>query len=229
MATFVGIRTRIAAIVLDMPATLSAEVPNLVNDGLKFAMREHNFWCMKAEASFTTTAASATLGAMPADFKEFRTRPYYTTYDGTVKDVNMSKDYVDANVYVGISTSDVGYPQLISPSIDEASLLVRPLPDGASDYTDGEYRVTVPYWKYLDELSADSDTNWFTDKGEQFLINYAAAEAFARDWDEDRSKVWAMRRDASWTSLLKLDKIKSLSGDMTLVPHNGARRPHIMQ
>ena len=102
-----------------------------------------------------------------------------------------------------------------------------PLPDGLRDYSDGDYRVTVPYWRYLAALSGDSDTNWFTVNAIPWILSRATAEAFALNWDLAREAQWLAKAAVARGIVVNLDKRIWLGGFDTLVPHRGAREAKI--
>jgi hypothetical protein len=76
-------------------------------------------------------------------------------------------------------------------------------------------------------LSAGGDTNWFTVNAEEWIIARATEQGFSLDWDEDRAKYWRGEAAKEWKDLLLRDKYEWLAGFETLVPHSGARAPHI--
>jgi hypothetical protein len=98
---------------------------------------------------------------------------------------------------------------------------VYPLPDGLSLYSNtdaGEYRIVIPYWKYLTVLSAGGDQNWFTNNAEEYIRFDAASQAFFADHDEERGTLWKQRASEQFKDILYRDKLLRLSGFDTLVP-----------
>ena len=104
---------------------------------------------------------------------------------------------------------------------------VFPLPDGQSLYANGQYRIVVPYWKYLTALSASSDTNWFTANAEQWIVWKTASEAFFLDWDEERATFWAQKAAGARKEVIDLDKKYRLAGVRELVPIFDAAGPRL--
>lgn len=45
----------------------------------------------------------------------------------------------------------------------------------------------MPYWRYLNDLDADGDTNWFTTYGELYILYQATGHGFMADWNETRA------------------------------------------
>lgn len=207
------LQSRINTRVIDLPSAVSAEVPTLVNDAIHFLCAQHNFKVMEGEVAFVTTTPSPlthTIGQIPSDWKEQRDNPYYLSNIGWVKEMlwQPSRLYeyrrwapADQNqigpprdLLLGESKSadnpDPGNPD---QDMSQLNIEVYPFPDGQSDYSDGQYRIKVPYWRYLPELSAGTDHNWFTDWADRFIIDYATAEAFMLDWDEQRAGFWMQK------------------------------------
>lgn len=225
MATYAEIQTRVERRVIDLPSAVQAEIPTLVNEALREIQTKHNFKVMEEEASYTTTISVRAIGAVPTDYKEPRRKPYEQLDDGSVRQLWLGPDLETVNRYW--EDDDEGYPNIIfdpEPDTDNVrQFQVWPLPDGNSDYDDGEYRINVPYWKYLAALSADGDSNWFTVKAEEYLVYKATSEAFAIDWDEERSLFWAQKAAGELMKVTKSDKLFRFAAVETLVPYKGVR------
>jgi hypothetical protein len=104
---------------------------------------------------------------------------------------------------------------------------VYPLPDESADWGDGQYRVYVPYWRFLPDLVADGDTNWFTTHAEEFIVKMAAAEGFFYDWDEERGTLWEAKAGSELRDAVVRDKQELLAGVDTFVPHMGQNEPRV--
>ncbi len=88
MATFTDIQDRVEAAVIDLPATVLAAIPNLVNAAMRKLQSRHNFKVQEtATAATLTTLASHTLVAVPSNFKEIRGTPYMLRNDGSTRDL----------------------------------------------------------------------------------------------------------------------------------------------
>jgi hypothetical protein len=230
MGTFASIKDRVETRIIDLPAAVLAEVGTLVNKAMVRLQQTHNFKVMEALIEATTTVATRTLVAVPANFKEFRGEPYYVTDDGSTFPMTVvsSKEAL----WPATDEEAEGYPRYILDGLPseagDRSLEVYPLPDGNSDWTGGEYRIKVPYWRFVTELSGDADTNWFTVNGEEYLVERATAEGFLMDWDEQRAGVWLEKSEVSRREVVKLDKTLRISAMRTLVPHwRGALSPMV--
>lgn len=231
MAAYSDLQNRVKLYLIDTPTAIQSEVPLLVNEAITKLQAKHNFQVMKASVSFTTTAATRVLGAVPANFKELRERPYYTEELGMTRWVNFAPNEAAANAYR--ATNDEGAPEFILEGLQNemgvGNWEIYPLSDTNSDYTDGEYRITVPYWKYVAPLSNPADQNWFTnfDPCIQWIICTAVSKGFYINEDEGRAQTWELMATKEWNDVLLIDKRKALAGFDTLVPYPGARSPRV--
>lgn len=221
MSTFADMQARVGSNAIDIPAALAANIGTYVNRALKTLQNLYNFRVMEAQGGpYTTATGVRTLAAVPGDFKAPRGRPYWVSNLGRVAYMEWGADRSSA---VGAFGDGRGSPLLLTESEPDTmgarSILVWPYPDGVSDHPDGQYRVYVPYWRYLPALSAGTDTNWFlaTPQTAEFVEALATSYAFFADWDEDRAAVWQKLAGAKLAEAKKADK----DGRMvdTLVPH----------
>ncbi len=226
MATYLAIRTRVLRRLIDVPASVTAEVPELVQEAHREIMERHNFKAMETEtAQLSTTLATRVLAAVPvADWKEHRGKPYMVRFDGTTKKLILAVNRAAVlTAFTLDDPDDDGEPQVISLSEPDDDGLhnfeVWPYPDGNSDWSDGEYRIVVPYYRFLATLSADGNTDWITVNAARWLVEKAAAEGFFLDWDEERGAVWDAKAERSLRLAVNRDKRLRWSGMETLVPH----------
>lgn len=229
MATYQEIQDSVLRRLIDTPTAVSTEVPLLINKALVKIQSLHNFKIMQYTQAYTTTVNTRVLGARPTDWKEPRGKPFYVDELGSTYEMAYSPQRIDVQTYW--ATDDIGEPEHLleadpSDVAGTRSFEVWPLPDGNSDYANGEYRISVPYWRYLPALSAGGDTNWFTVNAEEWIIARATEQGFSLDWDEDRAKYWRGEAAKEWKDILLRDKYEWLAGFDTLVPHHGARAPH---
>lgn len=221
MGTFATIQTRVQTRVIDLPTAVQAEIPQLINEAMRNLQVDHNFKIM--EATFTEETATGTriLAPVPSDFKEYRDEPWHTSNEGIVYRLTTAAER--HAIWQDISEQDIGYPLVIldnEPDINgNRNFEVYPLPDGNSTYTDGQYPITIPYWRFVPTLVNGSDTNWFTVNAEQFLVYQATSEAFSLDWDENRMAIWAQRAEVQRKRVVKQDKLFRLAGVDAFVPH----------
>lgn len=202
-----------------------------------------------------TTAASHTIGQISSDWKEIRGDAYYQSFVGWTKDLfwQPSRSYTyrrwapqDPNqigpprdLLLGEAKNAV-VPDPSNPDIDMSNLNIEVYPfcDGNSDWSDGNYRIRVPYWRYLPDLSAGTDHNWFSDWGDAFLIDYATMRGFELDWDEQRATFWrAEALGPNWDgftyntlggtarNLINRDKSYRFAPGKTFVPRRDVNAP----
>lgn len=220
MGTFASIKARVATRIIDLPTAVSAEVGTLVNEAIRSLETDHNFKVMETETTINTTLSTRGLGAVPADFKEYRGDPYILRFSGSTKDLVHSPQVQDVlDLLTNVSTGEPSV--LFDPAPDDAGVRtwhIYPLPDGLSDFVGGEYRVHIPYWRYLPDLTADGGTNWFTVNAEEYIVSKATANGFAIDWDADREVLWAQKAENEKGKIIKRDKMYALSKVDTWVP-----------
>lgn len=240
MATFTEIQTRVTRRVIDLPSAVVAEVPKLVNVALLKLQEKHNFRVMEGElAAFTAVnshtllqgigGAAISIGPTAINVKEWRGEPWYLRYtDGSPRFLSWSPSREalwGSFSQGGASITDASFPSAVLEEISDdgntRGLSVYPLPDGNSDFPDGEYRITLPYYRYLPSLSASGDHNWFTDQssGEEFIVRWATGEAFALNWDFQKFAVLIAQSQIHYKDLVTADKRARLGSVREFVPH----------
>ncbi len=232
MADFEALQTRVKRRVIDLPASVTSEVPDLINEAIRELEDFHNFRVMRTSVDATTVEGERKLVTKPSDFKSFRGRAYLTSNLGIVSEIVVGANIQAVLKKFGTGTDDDrGAPKALLEDEESAAgvsnIDVYPLPDALSDYSNGLYRVTVPYWRYLTALSGNSDTNWFTVNAIQWILAKATAEAFALNWDLAREAQWLAKAAVGRSLVVNLDKRIWLGGFDTLVPHRGAREAKI--
>lgn len=238
MGTFASIQTRVQNRTIDLPASVQAEIPALVNLAVNKIQEKHNFKVMEGELAFVTNHLAGDggrfLGQTPTSFKEFRNGdPFWIKNDGTVRTIATAQKRGDVWGPDYLDNADIGFPLaivmengMVATSGDFAiNFDVYPLPDGNSDFTDGEYRIFIPTFNYTAPLVAGGDTNWFTLHAEEWVVAYATSEAMAVDWNFEGEQLWTSRANKFYNDVVLQDKRARLAGVTTLVPHRlGARQ-----
>lgn len=238
-ATYQSMQTRVSARIIDLPTAVLTEVPKLVNVAMHKLMEKHNFKVMEAELAAYTQAENHTLldGVLgnplslptPELFKEWRGEPWYTRYtDGSpgFMSISPSKQALWGSFTEGgADSNDDGYPQVIlegqPDDSNNRSLFVYPLPDGNSDWPDGEYRITMPFYRYLPDLVSAGDTNWLVNQAsaEEFIVKWAAGEGHALNWDFDKYTALTAMAQTHYKDITDADKRYRLSSVGEWVPH----------
>lgn len=216
MATFSALQARVIAELIDVPSGVTTYAPTWVNAALFFLQAQHSFQVQEAEAQFVTASTPAlgasqthVFGYLPADWKAKRGMPYFTRYIGSTRLMTwqaerqmMYRTWNPSDVNQIGEPSDllIGEPEntQVPPSGGSPANLMTgltlecyPFPDGSSDWSDGNYRINVPYSRYLPALVAGGDQSWFTLDGPQaeFAVRYAVAQGFFFNEDEQRASL----------------------------------------
>lgn len=223
MATFLELQERVEANVIDLPTPVQNAVPRLINKAMKKLQRKHNFQVMKTVSNTNlTTIATRALMVVPSDWKEWRGKPWMVDEEtGRMTQLAIAPD--NEQMRVLFDSTDDGPPQYLQIAQEDdtgvGNVNVWPLPDGNSDYADGEYRIFLPYWRFLPDLSADGDSNWFTVNADDYLEYSATSEGFRMDWDKAQADSWRTDAMIEYADVVRTDKMKALSGVDALVPH----------
>lgn len=227
---FAELKAEVLTLVIDVPTAVQTLTPRFVTRAVRKLQQKHNFKTMEAEFSINTVPLTRELAPRPSDWKQPRGNPYFIENNGRVVDMQWVSNRSDAQFRWGTNSQfNFGHPQGLYEDDLSATFSVYPYPDALSDYPDGNYLVTVPYWKYLGNLIADGDTNWFTDNADEWIVYTSVAMAFSANEDEQRAQYWDNRARTQYADILLLDKDRRLAETQTLVAHPGARRPHTQE
>ena len=211
MASFKVIQDRVERRVIDLPADLLTEIPLLINDAIGEAEARHDFKAQEAEFAATTAESVRKLADVPARWRKPRKVPYLRQGEdgltGTARIKWASSLDEMLKRFALDDTTDDGEPQYVLLEVGGTELWTFPFPDAASEWDDGDHRVVVPYWRSLADLSADGDTNWFTDNAEDYLIMRATSEAFMLNWDEERGTFWLGKATQQFKIIRRLDAL----------------------
>ena len=169
--TFAQIKARVARLVLENGADVTTEIPQYIRDAQ--AEIEDDRTLKVFESDFETTLASgASTLTKPSDWNSIRLEPYLVEDDFTSTKLSMiTERFVIAN----LSTTDTGTPKYWR-EVSDTAFRVYPIADDQGPWSD-DYKVKLPYWKRLDTLTADSDTNWLCDNAENYLLWFATSLA----------------------------------------------------
>lgn len=197
MATRGQIKARVKDHIIDLPSETDAEIDGWINYAIRFAMSLHNFRVMEALAPYTTASGNAitsdrVLGVKPVDWKEARADPWLLDGLGGTREISwLTSESEAVRLFSEEDDDDRGAPLAILE--EQSGFKVYPASDGNSLHDDGEYRVKLPYWKYLPALEDDPDTNWFTDNAEDYVVWKAASEGMLFNREEERASLWAIK------------------------------------
>lgn len=233
MATYAELQTQVTDRLIDSNTVVTGEVGDWVNKAIRELEDYHNFRVMERELAATTTEATRKLADLPSDWKEPRARPFLRLGESGVlgrrpMDWAPSDDWLLAE---GLEIDDIndggGTPRYLlwaQASEGDEDIFVYPLPDALSEWDDGDYRITIPYWGYMTDLSVDGDTNWFTTFAEDCIVARAVAEGFLVNWDEARAATWLQTYAKERLEILRLDKRQRVRRNRVLAYHLGSNR-----
>lgn len=222
MADLQTLRGRVEDYLIDVPSATSSLVDDWIRKALDRIQRNHNFRVMEATVEFITSQNTRKLGDIPSDWKEARSAPWLHTGlgDADLIDWAVSGEQMRA-LFAHTDTVDAGAPAYVLET--ETELEVYPFPDDQSLWTDGNYRVEIPYWKKLTEPTANGDTNWFmeNENGEWVVTFWAVEEGMWFNREEERAKIFGERGVQEFRELQRHDKRTRIPRRMTLAPAPG--------
>lgn len=230
--TFLDLRNDVTALVIDLPPTVAAAVPRLVNNAIRSIQRKYNFRVMETFIQFTTTPSQPLIATI-SNFKEFMDRGPYLFHQFRKGEFLVNSTIPDHDS--ALSTLTITTPakprfisSLINSSTGVATFYLVPYPDQNSDWSDGNYQVKFQYYSYSPDLVADEDTNWFTTNADDYIIYKAVGEGFGLDWDYDAMALWLQRAEEKFKEVKLADKYSRLAGVDTFVPFwEGANSPKV--
>jgi hypothetical protein len=203
--------------VLDLPDEVDGSLLRYVNAAVEQAEKGHNFRHMETTQAYISTEATRLLASLPARWKEMREPPYWTALNGKRYEFDWGVSESDMVRQYGTSTTlDIGSPQFLLQT--ETQLQLFPLPDGRSDYVDGDYRITVPYWQYSEE-------NWWTINEPWYLIYHTAGSAQLANRDKDQAAIMFQRAGGLLNTRVKLAKRSKVPRRVNMPISKGVYRP----
>ena len=191
---------------------LTSSVPNFVTSAQRKIERgdpigidrpiisKGDFKCMKAYATGALTSGSAYL-TLPARYKT--TQAFYVVSNSEYKLLNKKSLRAALTMFPDLS-NDKDTPSIFATDDANSRFVLRATPDSA-------YTYHLYYFNYLSELSADGDTNWWTDNAWEMLLYGALmqAEPFMRN--DPRIETWAGMLEQSIQGLMR-SELKEESG-----------------
>ncbi len=223
--TIDDIVTRVERRLIDLPTRITTESITLVNEAIRTACKRHNFHEMSSTQVYTTVNLTRALGTIPTRFKEKRDKPYLNVG----QDTSLGNDPLEWGAsldealrsFPGSTTTSFGRPQLIVRDYDAANTLdkfwVFPYPDTSSQWDNGLFRISIPFWVYPAAL-ATGQSNYFTDNWEEYLVAAATAEGFSLGWADKRAEPWSVKAAKELKDLIRADKRAKLTRELTLAP-----------
>ena len=234
---FGELKTSIQRYIIDDNVSVVDEINDVVNEAVRRMQDNHNFKVFESKtALLETTLVTRKLNDVPSDFKMQRSRPYLVDNSGNTipigwapNDFEMDKIYEESN-----SAIDKGQPRFIflfSKSTANVSpyfeFHVFPFPDGLSDYTNGNWRIICPYWRYLPLLVSAADTNFILNTYPLAIRFQCIAQLHWLNIDEERAAIWEGKADKMVREAKRADRRKQfvVGSDDTLRIRSGVSDP----
>lgn len=167
------------------------------------------------------------LDDLPSDWNGIRKNPFYVDGTGAKGRMTWLPDTEELDKSYSEDPADKGPPAEVLVTEDE--LEVYPLPDGlaatGSVYSDGDYRVHVPYWKYLPDLTP-AQTNYFFNSDSltlRYIEEKTTAEALLFNRDREEWMTWGMKAQGTLKKIKMEMKYQALPRDINLAPRRSVR------
>lgn len=195
LSTYAGLKSSIATWL--NRTDLTANIPDFIALAEARISRDLRLRSQVTSATITTTAGTQA-ASLPTGWLEFENVTVVATPNIQLNYVNIQ--HLDTrfpeNDYTGVP---------VVYSIEGQQILFGPTPDSA-------YSVNVLYYKRLDSLSADADTNWLLTYHPNIYLFAALSEAAPFLKDDDRVIMWETKYKNDCESLQRADTSGQFSG-----------------
>lgn len=183
------IRTRIANNVnrSDIPDTNGGKIDQWINDSQRQICRMYNLSLMETETQ-TTTVADQTSYTIPdgtGTTLRFKTEISLELIEPSSSDRKPVKKTTKQDAERKFRTNKSGRPT--EYAIQQKAIFLYPTP---SDNSGNNWTVNIEYYGYLDDLSADGDTNDLVDDFPESLEYLGTAMALRYAMEEERAEYW---------------------------------------
>lgn len=207
---FGEIEERVKSYILDLPEETDELVPDWINQAVREAEDRYNFRHMEATIQVQTVVGVRELTAPNSRYKAQRADPFLLYKNGSTREIDWAPSQSDMLRQFPEASEDptrgAGAPQFLLEVYDEYEsayeLHVYPLPDGNSDWANGEYRVRVPYWRYSVDLVDGGDTNFFTLNAPFYLIYRATSLGCEFNRDEQRGQYYLGKAEGEYQRIV---------------------------
>lgn len=178
---------------------LDSVVGDFINLAIHKTEREANFNCMmKIETGTITT------DLIPAPTNYQQVKSLMTT-------VNSQQIYMNKLTYPALLASypygstSTGSPEAFAYKPSASTLVIRPYPDTSYDYE-------LVYWATTQDLTADSDTNWWLLNAWELIMYGALTEACNYISDDERMVMWKQRYTETLSEFIRNEQDEEFSG-----------------
>lgn len=145
---------------------------------------------------------------------------------GTVVDFHAKEFQEGIRLFVNIHSGEVtglGIGWDIDGFTSGADGDISQAAGGIAVDLEGEYRVRIPYWRRIPELSSQNTSNWFSDNATEYLVFAAAAEGLLMNIDDRRAGIYSQRSEKELRRLIRQDKRERFDKAPTLAVRHDAR------
>ena len=216
MATLAEIRVRVLTLIIDDNAEVTSEIDGFVRKAQAEAEDRRGLNVFHAFTSYQFGILTF-LHTKPADWNGIRLPVYHAEEDGTATFL----DTITQETIIDTSSTASGKPTGWLDYSD-TEILTWP-PADALGWFGGLYDIRVLYWKRLDTLTADGDSNWLTTEAEDYMVWRAGSLAFEFNRDFEQSELYRQKAAAEYARIRRNVVRGSFPRGWTLVPQAGAR------
>ena len=184
---FSDIRTRVYNNInrTDIPNTSGGLIDQWINDAQRRICRSHNFTFMESEVDTTLVVGQRgyALPTASGDDLRFKTEISLEIIDSDSDRITLKRIYKqDAeNRSEFVDNAGDGTPR--NYAIQKGQIYLYPIPDTA-------LTMNLEYYGFLDDLSADTDTNDLEANYPEVLEAFATSFGFRYVFEEERANYW---------------------------------------
>jgi hypothetical protein len=187
---------------------LTNQCKDFVNMAMHRTEREHNWKCMAYNATGNFTSSIDYISE-PTRYKA--TKSLLITVNSTRQVGLRRTDWTYLKEFDSYGSNSKSEPTHYAFDNANSKIMVRPYPVGT-------YAYDLDYWAYTIDLSADSDTNFWTDTAWEVLLYGALLESEPFLVNDTRIKTWTDFYIDSVTRLKKAERREESLDTMTASP-----------
>ncbi|MCK5018791.1 MAG: hypothetical protein KAS32_17140 [Candidatus Peribacteraceae bacterium] len=216
------IRTRIADNVnrSDIPDTNGGLIDRWINDAQRQICRSYNFAFMETETQ-TTTTEDQTSYSIPdgtGTTLRFKSEISLELIEPASSDRKLLKKTSKQDAERAFRTNKSGRP--IQYAIQQKAIFFYPTPSGNSG---NDWTINIEYYGYLDDLSADIDTNDLVDDFPEALEYLGTALALRYAMEEERAEFWENKFKQFLSGMVQeVDQDRNGTQELGMRPEPGA-------
>ena len=187
---------------------LDAVTGDFINLAMHKIERAFNFNCMMA---IETGTISTDLIPEPTRYQEVKT---------LMMTINSQQIYLPKLTYPALLASFpygstlTGSPEAFAYKPSASTLVIRPYPNTSYDYE-------LVYWATTQDLTSDSDTNWWLTNAWELLMYGALVEGMNYIVDSERLPVWQQRYNETLAEYIMNERNEEFSGIQSVTTNYG--------